>query len=157
VWYTGESREKTLTYIDTLLDKTFSWWIDVYHYLKKETHSGCRMSLIIAVRDVQIQLLRIQESIINLKGVYDGDEDFKASVDSKINDLKERYEKTNATYPIETTVVYTPPQPSLPLASLSAATPKLKPAPAKPTVSVDVSTIGMDNISTDEPEEPENY
>lgn len=159
IWYTSESREKTLTYIDTLLDNAFNWWIDVFYYLRKETHAGYRLALEQAVKEVQIQLLRIQESIINLKGVYNSDEDFKASINSKIEELKGRYEAANREYPINTDVVYTPPQPIIttPIAP-AVPVPKAKPAPTPVVSPIPVREDNVSqNLEEEAQEEDETY
>lgn len=113
VYYTGESRSKTLVYIDTLVDNAFSVLIDMYKFTKAYQSDEYRQAIITAAREIQLLILKIQENIIALKGVYHKDEDFKADINNKIDQIKSRFESTQKQYPIDTSIIYNPPEPMI--------------------------------------------
>ena len=78
--YTHESRNMTLAYIESVLEKAFS-----------VLHDAINESADDLVKRIKVAILDSQYGIINLKGIYHNDGDFKSGITNMITMIKERY------------------------------------------------------------------
>lgn len=83
-WYANESRSSTITYIESLLDRSFSAFVDIDGVINQksdvEKFSDLRGRLLTA-------LISAKNGIINLRGAYEDDEDTKARLVELAEDL----------------------------------------------------------------------
>ncbi len=130
-WYTSENREVTIQHISTLIEQAFSVLQDMYNHLEHETNLEYQLILKGIIQEIQVNILKCQDGILNLKGVYYKDEETKTEIDGLIADIKRRFDKSLDACPIDTGVQYADPHPP-PAQKLISAKPRTAPIHVKP-------------------------
>jgi hypothetical protein len=108
IYYTSESRELTMTYIDTLIRASFEIIRNIYSELSERSERSERReqseqddiqsSYRELLTELNLNILNMRVGITNLKGVYHDDEHIKCEIDKKVRLIKTEYENIHRKY-----------------------------------------------------------
>ena len=87
-WYANESRGSTITYIESLLDRSFSAFVDIDSIVGQSVNQKSDVEKFSDLRGrLLTALISAKNGIINLRGAYEDDEDTKARLVELAEDL----------------------------------------------------------------------
>lgn len=91
-WYTSETKTVTITYVESVYDKSFNLMTallsNVVNYVRPEDLGTCQQFQL--MKNINEQIISSKLGVINLKGAYHQDEPMKTSIDQVIKSVDRR-------------------------------------------------------------------